>query len=71
MFMHWHSSLDAAELVLHMGACREGLSARSQPTASDQVQIHIDKGFDFDSEVDLLRAHVGRIKKVSANTGSG
>ncbi|GAX75721.1 hypothetical protein CEUSTIGMA_g3164.t1 [Chlamydomonas eustigma] len=42
---------------------REGLSSRSQ--GSDQVHIHIDKGFDFDSEVDILRSHVGRIKKLS------
>jgi hypothetical protein len=42
---------------------REGLSSRG--AASDHVQIHVDKGFDFDSEVEMLRAHVGRIKQAS------
>lgn len=44
---------------------RNGLSARG--AAHDQVQINIDPGnkFDFDAEVDGLRAHVGRIKQVS------
>lgn len=41
---------------------RDGLNSRSQHP--DQVQIHIGKGFDFDSEVDDLRKHVGRIKQV-------
>lgn len=31
----------------------------------EQLQIHIDK-FDFDAEVEGLRAHVGKIKDVSA-----
>mmetsp|Transcript_2932 Transcript_2932/g.7914 ORF Transcript_2932/g.7914 Transcript_2932/m.7914 type:complete len:127 (-) Transcript_2932:1371-1751(-) len=33
--------------------------------ASDQVQIHIGNDFDFDKEVDGLRAHVGKIKQIS------
>jgi hypothetical protein len=50
--------------ALHTTAMhRDGLSSRSHP--SDQVQIHIGKGFDFDTEVDDLRKHVGRIKQVS------
>lgn len=45
---------------------RDGLSSRAHP--SDQVQIHIGKGFDFDSEVEDLRKHVGRIKQVSESS---
>lgn len=43
---------------------RSGLSSRPNP--NDQVQIHINPGkFDFDSEVEGLRAHVGKIKQLS------
>eukprot|EP00798_Chlamydomonas_sp_ICE-L_P022871 gene22871-30044_t len=42
--------------------CRGGLNARAQPP--DQVQINMEK-FDYDSEVQSLRTHVGRIKEMS------
>ena len=47
-----------------MSSCILPCRVRSSQHASDQVQIHIDKGFDFDSEVETLRKHVGQIKKV-------
>eukprot|EP00955_Chlamydomonas_euryale_P051582 354903-Chlamydomonas_euryale.AAC.4 len=42
-----------------------GFHRRRPGGASDQVQIHIGNDFDFDKEVDGLRAHVGKIKQAS------
>mmetsp|Transcript_9665 Transcript_9665/g.23987 ORF Transcript_9665/g.23987 Transcript_9665/m.23987 type:complete len:133 (-) Transcript_9665:362-760(-) len=42
---------------------RDGLSARPG-NGPDQVQIRVDK-FDFDAEVEGLRAHVGKIKDLA------
>lgn len=47
--------------------CRDGLSSRPGGSApAGQVQIRVDK-FDFDAEVEGLRAHVGKIKDVSGS----
>lgn len=43
--------------------CRGGLNPRSNH--QEQVSISIGGKFDFDSEVEGLRAHVGKIKEVS------
>lgn len=43
---------------------RGGLSSRPQAESSDHVQIRMEK-FDFDSEIDSLRSHVGKIKQMS------
>lgn len=48
-----------------MARVRDGLSSRSHGVP-DQVQIHIhDKGFDFDSEVESMRASVRGIRQLA------
>jgi len=43
--------------------CREGLSTR--PVASsDEIQLHIDPGIDFDDEITGLRGQVRKLKNV-------
>ncbi|KAG1675318.1 hypothetical protein FOA52_015992 [Chlamydomonas sp. UWO 241] len=42
-----------------------GAGPSRRPGASDQVQINIGNDFDFDQEVEGLRAHVGKIKQIS------
>ncbi|ESW08295.1 hypothetical protein PHAVU_009G034800 [Phaseolus vulgaris] len=48
---------------------REGLSTR--PVASsDEIQLHIDPGIDFDDEIIGLRGQVRKLKNVAEDIGS-
>ncbi|KAH1253255.1 Bet1-like protein [Glycine soja] len=48
---------------------REGLSTR--PVASsDEIQLHIDPGVDFDDEITGLRGQVRKLKNVAEEIGS-
>ncbi|KAG5018916.1 hypothetical protein JHK87_014771 [Glycine soja] len=48
---------------------REGLSTR--PVAcSDEIQLHIDPGIDFDDEITGLRGQVKKLKNVAEEIGS-
>jgi hypothetical protein len=63
----WHRA-GAHQTHTSAVVCRGGLSSR--PGLSDQLQISVDAGnqFDLDAEIDGLRGQLGRLKQV--RTGS-